>query len=83
LYRFERELFTGRVHVDIVVGADGESDAPKRHGRIGIELRSIFETARGFFVVETVDERKALIEVLLRGFVFGGDGVMVATDRSQ
>ena len=41
------------------------------------------ETARCFFVVETVDQGEALIEIVLRGFIFRDDGVMVATDRGE
>src|SRR5262249_24967220 len=74
------ELFALGVDVEVVVGSDGEGDAPARHGGSGIELGGLLEGADGFFVIETVEERESLIEIILCRFAGGVNGVMLAAD---
>jgi hypothetical protein len=60
----------------VVIGAHGFGNAPIRHGELGIEVRGALEGARGFIVIESVDEPQALIEEGLRLRVLGGDRMM-------
>ncbi len=62
----------------VVVRADGEREPPVRHGRRGIELRGAAEVPGGLVVVEAVEKREALVEVLLRLRVLRLDGVAMA-----
>ena len=65
LDRFVRLLetvFTGGI---VVVGANGLGDAPVGHGEFGIEFGGLLEGARGFIVVEGVDQAESLIEEFL------------------
>src|SRR6267154_5852924 len=60
----------------VVVGAYSFGDAPVGHGQFGVQLGGAMEGARGFVVIEGIDEPQALIEEGLCLGVLGGNRVM-------
>ena len=68
-----KTVFAGGI---VIIGADSFGDAPIGHGQFGIEVGGTLEGARGFVMIEGVDEPQALIEKCLCLRVLGGDRVM-------
>ena len=69
---------------DVVdVGAERERHAPVRHRRGGVLRRGELERLERFLVVETVEQRQAFIEKLLRVGVRGLDGAVIRTEIAE
>jgi hypothetical protein len=66
-------VVAGRV---VIVGAHGFSDAPVRHGKLGIEIGGALERLGGLVVIKGIDEAQALGEELLGLGIACGNGVL-------
>ena len=60
----------------VVIGPDGQRDAPVSHGAGGVQLRRALERKQRLVVVKAVDQGETLVEEFLSFGVFGGYRVM-------
>src|SRR5207248_10428993 len=65
-------LFAIRIDVEVDVRSESESDAPISHPQIRIELRNALKRFDRRFMIEAVQIRHPLIEILLRLGTLGG-----------
>ena len=71
--RMLEAVWIGRV---VIVRAHSLGDSPIGHRKFRIEFACVLKRARGFVVVERIDEAQSLIEEFLCLRVLGGNGMM-------
>ena len=76
LYRIIRAFVTVGVSRVVIVRPHSLGDSPVGHGQLGIEFGGMLEGARGFIVIERVNEAQPLIKELLCLRSVGGNGMM-------